>query len=45
MRCVLTCAGHSGQYLLELMATKILCLDHPVQLVGMSATLKVRQIS
>ncbi|CAK7225358.1 hypothetical protein SCUCBS95973_005836 [Sporothrix curviconia] len=30
--------GHRG-YLLELLATKLLCLDHSVQIVGMSATL------
>jgi DNA polymerase theta len=28
-------------YLLELMATKLLCLSQPVQVVGMSATLTV----
>ena len=32
--------GHRG-YLLELLATKLLCLDHAVQIVGMSATLNV----
>jgi replicative superfamily II helicase len=33
---------HRG-YLLELLATKLLCLlDHQVQIVGMSATLSVR---
>ncbi|KAH6619643.1 hypothetical protein B0J18DRAFT_482223 [Chaetomium sp. MPI-SDFR-AT-0129] len=31
--------GHRG-YLLELLATKLLCLEQPVQIVGMSATLK-----
>ncbi len=30
--------GHRG-YLLELLATKLLCLEHHVQIVGMSATL------
>ncbi|KAK3300942.1 uncharacterized protein B0H64DRAFT_27338 [Chaetomium fimeti] len=30
--------GHRG-YLLELMATKLLCLGQPVQIIGMSATL------
>jgi replicative superfamily II helicase len=29
-------------YLLELLATKLLCLDQQVQIVGMSATLSVR---
>ncbi|TLS27380.1 hypothetical protein PpBr36_05298 [Pyricularia pennisetigena] len=29
---------HRG-YLFELLSTKILCLDHPIQIVGMSATL------
>jgi replicative superfamily II helicase len=29
-------------YLIELMATKLLCLQDSVQLIGMSATLKVR---
>ncbi len=28
-------------YLLELMASKLLCLDHDIQIVGMSATLTV----
>jgi DNA polymerase theta len=28
-------------YILELMATKLLCLDQHVQLIGMSATLNV----
>lgn len=28
-------------YLLELMATKLLCLSQPIQIVGMSATLTV----
>jgi DNA polymerase theta len=32
--------GHRG-YLLELLATKLLCLDNQVQIVGMSATLTV----
>ena len=32
--------AHRG-YLLELLATKLLCLDHHVQIVGMSATLNV----
>lgn len=31
-------------YLLELLATKLLCLDDQVQIVGMSATLAVRMI-
>lgn len=29
-------------YLMELTATKMLCLSHQVQIVGMSATLTVR---
>ena len=33
--------GYRG-YLLELMATKLLCLGQPIQIVGMSATLTVR---
>lgn len=32
---------HRG-YILELIATKLLSLDHPVQMVGMSATIPVR---
>jgi DNA polymerase theta len=32
--------GYRG-YLLELMATKLLCLGQPVQIIGMSATLTV----
>lgn len=32
-------------YLLELIATKLLCLEHPVQMVGMSATLTVRLLT
>lgn len=28
-------------YILELMATKLLCLDQSIQLIGMSATLNV----
>lgn len=36
--------GYRG-YLLELMATKLLCLGQPVQIIGMSATLTVRQPS
>lgn len=35
--------GYRG-YLLELLATKLLCLDQPVQIIGMSATLAVRAI-
>lgn len=31
-------------YLLELMATKLLCLGHQVQIIGMSATLTVCRI-
>ncbi len=31
---------HRG-YLIELMASKVLVLEHPVQVVGMSATLTV----
>lgn len=31
---------HRG-YLMELIATKLLCLEHDVQIVGMSATLSV----
>ena len=31
----------SRGYILELMATKLLCLDQNVQLIGMSATLNV----
>lgn len=31
---------HRG-YLFELLSTKLLCLDHPIQIVGMSATLAV----
>jgi DNA polymerase theta len=34
--------GYRG-YLLELLATKLLCLGQPVQIVGMSATLTVRE--
>lgn len=34
---------HRG-YLIELMATKLLSLSSPVQIVGMSATLTVRDI-
>ena len=29
-------------YLLELMGTKLLSLDQPIQIIGMSATLPVR---
>lgn len=32
---------HRG-YLMELMATKLLCLQRSVQIIGMSATLSVR---
>lgn len=32
----------SRGYILELMATKLLCLDEQIQLAGMSATLNVR---
>lgn len=32
--------AHRG-YLMELMATKLLCVSHRIQLVGMSATLSV----
>jgi len=31
-------------YLLELMATKLLCIDHRAQIIGMSATLMVRTV-
>lgn len=34
---------HRG-YLIELMATKLLSLSSPVQIVGMSATLTVRDL-
>lgn len=34
----------SRGYILELMATKLLCLDQNVQLIGMSATLNVRML-
>lgn len=34
---------HRG-YLMELIATKLISLDHSVQIVGMSATLSVRSI-
>ena len=34
--------GYRG-YLLELLATKLLCLGQPVQIIGMSATLTVRR--
>jgi len=34
---------HRG-YLLELLGTKVLCLDHFVQIVGMSATLSVSRL-
>lgn len=34
--------GYRG-YLLELMATKLLCLGQPVQIIAMSATLTVRR--
>lgn len=33
--------GYRG-YLLELMATKLMCLGQPIQIIGMSATLTVR---
>jgi replicative superfamily II helicase len=33
--------GYRG-YILELMATKLLCLDQQVQVIAMSATLTVR---
>ena len=35
--------GYRG-YLLELMGTKLLCLEQPVQIVAMSATLTVSSI-
>lgn len=34
---------HRG-YLMELMATKILSLEQEIQVIGMSATLSVRQL-
>jgi DNA polymerase theta len=34
--------GYRG-YLLELLATKLLCLGQPVQIIAMSATLTVRR--
>ena len=32
------------RYLLELMATKLLCVDHSMQIIAMSATLMVGAI-
>lgn len=32
---------HRG-FIIELLATKLLCLSQPIQLIGMSATLSVR---
>jgi DNA polymerase theta len=34
-------ADHHRGYIVELMATKLLCVGGDIQLVGMSATLKV----
>lgn len=31
-------------YLFELLATKLLCLEQPIQIVGMSATLAVSHL-
>lgn len=40
MKCRLT--KYKNSYILELLATKLLCLQQPLQIIGMSATLSVR---